>query len=64
MTLEYFQVFNVVLALKSQGNTIAASKLKRNLNRESVVEKFKALKDLENGMSNKDASKRYGVSPS
>ena len=64
MTLEYFQVFNVVLALKSQGNTIAASKLKRNLNRKSVVEKFKALKDLENGMSNKDASKRYGVSPS
>lgn len=54
----------MVLALKSQGNTIAPSKLKRNLNRKSVVEKFKALKDLENGMSNKDASKRYGVSPS
>ena len=64
VTWEYFQIFNVVLALKPQGNTTPASKLKRNLNGKSVVEKFKTLKDLENDMSNKDASKRYCVSPS
>ena len=37
--------------------------LKRNLLLKTLHEKCKALKDIEKGLSNKDASKKYGVSP-
>ena len=37
--------------------------LKRNLLLKTLNEKCKALKDIEKGLSNKDASKKYGVSP-
>ena len=35
--------------------------VKRTLNNKSLVEKCKALKDLENGMTNKDVAVKYGV---
>ena len=35
--------------------------LKRKLTNKSLAEKCKALKDLENGLSNKDVAARYGV---
>ena len=37
--------------------------LKRKLSVKTLNEKRKALKDIEKGLSNKDASKNYGVSP-
>ena len=35
--------------------------VKRTLNNKSLVEKCKALKDLENGMTNKEVAVKYGV---
>ena len=35
--------------------------IKRKLTNESLAEKCKALKDLENGLSNKDVATKYGV---
>ena len=35
--------------------------VKRKLTNKSLAEKFKALKDLENGLSNKDVATKYGV---
>ena len=35
--------------------------VKRKLTNKSLAEKCKALKDLENGMSNKDVAAKYGV---
>ena len=35
--------------------------VKRRLTNKSVVEKCKALKDLEKGMSNKEVAQKYGV---
>ena len=35
--------------------------VKRKLANESLAEKCKALKDLENGLSNKDVATKYGV---
>ena len=37
--------------------------LKRKLSVKILNEKCKALKDIEKGLSNKDTSKKYGVSP-
>ena len=37
--------------------------LKRKLLVKTLNEKCKALKDIEKGVSNKDASKKYGVPP-
>ena len=37
--------------------------LERKLLVKTINEKCKALKDIETGLSNKDASKKYGVSP-
>ena len=37
--------------------------LKRKLSVKALNEKCKALKDIEKGLSNKDASKKYGVPP-
>ena len=37
--------------------------LKRKLSVKTLNEKCKALKDIEKGLSNKDASKKYGVPP-
>ena len=38
--------------------------LKRKLSVKTLNEKCKALKNIEKGLSNKDASKKYGVAPS
>lgn len=35
--------------------------VKRKLTNKSIIEKCKALKDLETGMSNKEVAKKYGV---
>ena len=35
--------------------------VKRKLTNKSLAEKCKALKDLENGLSNKDVATKYGV---
>ena len=37
--------------------------LKRKLSVKTLNEKFNALKDIEKGISNKNASKKYGVPP-
>ena len=37
--------------------------LKRKFSVKTLNEKCKALKDIDKGLSNKDASKKYGVSP-
>ena len=37
--------------------------IKRKLSVKALNEKCKALKDIEKGLSNKDASKKYGVPP-
>ncbi|XP_047132492.1 tigger transposable element-derived protein 4-like [Hydra vulgaris] len=35
--------------------------VKRKLTNKSIIEKYKALKDLETGMSHKEVAKKYGV---